>query len=51
MNKVIKILILVIGVLLILNGIGNIVDDSRILTYDLTSVLSGVGFILISRTK
>ena len=51
MNSVVKILIFVIGVLLVLNGIGNIVDDSRILTYDLTSILSGVGFILISRTK
>ena len=51
MNTVIKILILVIGVLLVVNGIGNIVDDSRILTYDLTSILSGVGFILTSRAK
>jgi len=51
MNSVMRILILVIGVLLVVNGIGDIVDDSRILTYDLTSIFSGVGFIIVSRTK
>ena len=44
-------LILLVGVLLLINGFGNIVDDSRVLTYDITSVLSGLGFVLISRRK
>jgi ABC-type transport system involved in multi-copper enzyme maturation permease subunit len=51
MNKVIKIFLLIIGVLLILNGLGNIVDDARILSYDIASMLSGIGFILVSRMK
>lgn len=51
MSKTIKISLIVIGILLLINGIGNIIDDSRILTYDITSILSGVGFILISRIK
>jgi ABC-type transport system involved in multi-copper enzyme maturation permease subunit len=42
-NKKQKILI-IIGVLLFLNGVFNIIDDSRILVYDITSILSGVGF-------
>jgi len=51
MNKTAKILILVIGALLVLNGLANILDDSRILTYDITSILSGIGFVIISRAK
>lgn len=38
---------LVLGILLFLNGLLNIVDDSRILTYDITSILSGIGFLLL----
>jgi ABC-type transport system involved in multi-copper enzyme maturation permease subunit len=45
-----NILLLIVGILLILNGFGNIVDDSRVLTYDITSILSGLGFIIVSRT-
>lgn len=48
MNKTIKILLIVIGALLLVNGIGNIIDDSRVLTYDITSVLSGIGFIILA---
>jgi ABC-type transport system involved in multi-copper enzyme maturation permease subunit len=48
-GKKLKIALLVIGILLILNGVGNIIDDSRVLTYDITSILSGIGFILASR--
>lgn len=48
MNKKIKIGLIVIGVLLLINGIGNIIDDARVLTYDITAVLSGIGFILLS---
>ncbi len=51
MSKSIKISLLVIGILLLINGIGNIIDDSRVLTYDIASILSGVGFILVSRLK
>ena len=48
MNKKYKIALIVVGVLLILNGVANIVDDSRILTYDITSLLAGIGFILVA---
>jgi ABC-type transport system involved in multi-copper enzyme maturation permease subunit len=51
MNRAIKISITVIGILLLLNGVGNIIDDSRILTYDIASILSGIGFLIISRIK
>jgi ABC-type transport system involved in multi-copper enzyme maturation permease subunit len=51
MDKKIKITLLVVGVLLLLNGLGNIVDDARILTYDIASILSGIGFIVASRIK
>jgi hypothetical protein len=44
-----NILILIVGILLVLNGFANIVDDSRVLTYDITSILSGLGFVLVSR--
>jgi hypothetical protein len=40
---------LLVGLLLIYNGIGNIFDDARTLTCDITSILSGIGFVLISR--
>lgn len=43
-----KIILMIIGILLILNGFINILDDGVILAYDITSALSGVGFILIS---
>lgn len=49
MNKKIKLVILIIGILLVINGLANIVDDARVLTYDITSILSGIGFILVSR--
>jgi len=51
MNKAIKVTVMVLGVLLVLNGALNIIDDSRILTYDITSILSGLGFILLSLWK
>ena len=49
MQKKHKIALTVIGVLLILNGGANIIDDNRVLTYDITSILAGVGFILLSK--
>ena len=51
MNKIPKIFILMLGVLLILNGLGNIVDDARILTYDIASILTGIGFLIIGFAK
>ncbi len=51
MNKKIKIALLIIGILLVINGLANIVEDARVLTYDITSILSGIGLILISRAK
>ena len=44
-----KIILVVIGILLLILGFGNIWDDSRVLVYDLTAILSGIGFITISR--
>ena len=51
MKNIIRIILIVIGFLLILNGLLNIVDDSRILTYDITSILSGVGFLVLGFFK
>lgn len=48
MNKMEKVLLIIIGALLLLNGIGNIIDDSRVLTYDISSILSGIGFIIVA---
>ncbi len=39
---------LTLGFLLLVNGIGNIIDDARVLTYDITSILSGLGMILVA---
>lgn len=51
MKKKIRIALLVIGILLLLNGFVNIIDDGRILTYDIASILSGIGFILLGSFK
>ena len=48
MNKVTKIALITVGILLVFNGILNIMDDGVILTYDITSLLSGVGFLIMS---
>ncbi len=42
---------MIIGVLLLLNGGLNVVDDGTILTYDIASVLSGAGFIIVGLSK
>ncbi|MBT8360082.1 MAG: hypothetical protein KJO32_03935 [Deltaproteobacteria bacterium] len=49
MMKSTKIAVIVVGVFLIFNGVANIVDDSRVLTYDITSILAGIGFVLVSK--
>jgi len=51
MNKATKITLIIIGALLLLNGLLNIIDDGTILTYDIASILSGIGFIIISFSK
>lgn len=51
MHKTAKITLVFIGILLILNGVLNIIDDARILTYDIASILSGVGFTIVGLVK
>ena len=51
MNTTTKITLIVIGILLLFVGFGNIVDDSRVLTYDITAILSGIGFVILSMKK
>ena len=46
MNKLLKILLFTFAGLLIFNGLINIVDNGRILSYDIASILSGIGFII-----
>jgi len=48
MKKLAKILLVVVAILLVLNGLLNIVDDGRVLVYDIASILSGVGFGIVS---
>lgn len=48
MQKLAKILLVVVAVLLILNGLLNIIDDGRVLTYDIASILSGAGLAIIN---
>ncbi len=48
MNKATKITLFIIASLLIFNGLINIVDNGRILAYDIASILSGIGFIILS---
>lgn len=47
MEKIVKRSVVAIGVLLVLNGLINISDDAMVLTYDITSILAGAGFILV----
>ena len=51
MSKTIKIILVIIGILLLLNGVLNIIDDATILTYDIASILAGIGFIIVSLSK
>ena len=51
MKRPVKILLIVIGLLLVFNGLANMVDDARVLTYDLTSILAGIGFIAVGAFK
>lgn len=47
MNKTQKIFLMIVAILLVFNGLMNIVDDGRVLTYDIASILSGIGFFII----
>ena len=51
MNKTTKIILIIIGILLLFNGLLNIIDDGTILTYDIASILSGIGFIIVSLSE
>lgn len=45
--NLIKVILIIIGVLLVLNGLINISDNSRVLSYDIASILSGIGFFIV----
>lgn len=51
MSKAKKTALIIIGTLLLLNGAGNIIDDARVLTYDIASILSGIGFLIVSKVQ
>jgi hypothetical protein len=51
MNKIARLIVLGMGILLLLLGFGNIWDDSRVLVYDLTAIFAGIGFIVLTRMK
>lgn len=48
MKKIMKAALIVVGVLLVLNGLINISDNAMVLAYDITSILAGVGFGLVA---
>jgi len=51
MKKTTQMALALIGILLLLNGLLNIVDDGTVRTYDIASILSGIGFIIVSLSK
>lgn len=51
MNKTAKYSLIIIGILLFLNGILNIMDDGMVRTYDIASILSGLGFSIVGFSK
>ena len=51
MNKIARLIVLAMGILLLILGFGNIWDDSRVLVYDLTAIFAGIGFIVVTRMK
>jgi len=48
MQKLAKVSLVVVAILLVLNGLFNIIDDGRVLVYDIASILSGIGFVIVS---
>ncbi|MBU1164895.1 hypothetical protein KKA15_05045 [Patescibacteria group bacterium] len=51
MNKTTKITLLIIAGLLVFNGLINISDNGGVLAYDIASILSGIGFIVVALSK
>jgi hypothetical protein len=51
MQKLTKYSLIITAVLLVLNGLLNIIDDGMVRTYDIASILSGIGFLLVSFNK
>jgi len=51
MNKTTKISLLIIAGLLVFNGLINISDNGSVLAYDIASILSGIGFIIVGLSK
>jgi len=47
--RVTRVSLTIVGILLLSLGVGNIIDDARVLTYDLTAILAGIGFLILSR--
>jgi len=47
MQKTAKISLFIVAVLLVLNGLLNIFDDGMVRTYDIASILSGIGFVIV----
>jgi hypothetical protein len=50
-NKALKWALTIVGILLLVVGFGNVLDDARVLVYDLTAILAGMGFLLTSLSK
>jgi len=48
MQRLARVVLITVAILLVLNGLLNIIDDGRVLVYDITSVLSGIGFATVS---
>ena len=44
----VKVSLIIVAILLVLNGLLNIFDDGTVLTYDIASILSGIGFGIVS---
>ena len=47
MNKSTKVVLKIVATLLVLNGVLNIFDDGMVRTYDIASILSGIGFLIV----
>jgi hypothetical protein len=48
MQKTMKLSLIIVAVLLVFNGLLNIFDDGTVMSYDITTILSGVGFGIVS---
>ena len=48
MQRLAKVSLITVAILLVLNGLLNIIDDGRVLTYDIASILSGIGLAMVN---